>query len=294
MISKLKSKKGISLVEILVSLAIASLLLIPISSMVNTAIKTNKKSETRQQATLLGQQILEELELLPQIKKDKIDLSGGSIDGDIKNNSAYAVYETNKYKKENNTYAVKIEIEENKDIKYTQSSNSQDEDISDIKDKINLKSYENSGNIEIDKDGYKQSILIDDYQNIKINIEFIEENGLKKVKVSDGNSVETYSLKEDKLILNFTQDYNLNQGINIEVINSMKEATELYIQKSYECEERIYIDKVFGNINIYNIRDSAETEEMQMNNMYNIKVNISKDDKVLFNGSGNKNIKIND
>lgn len=53
--------KGLTLVEVVISLAIFSLLAVPVAGFVNSSVKMNKKSEVKQQATLLGQSILEEL-----------------------------------------------------------------------------------------------------------------------------------------------------------------------------------------------------------------------------------------
>lgn len=54
-------RKGMTLIEVVVSLALFSILAIPVAGVVNGSISLNKKAEVKQQATLLGQSILEEL-----------------------------------------------------------------------------------------------------------------------------------------------------------------------------------------------------------------------------------------
>ena len=54
-------KKGYTLVEIILSLALIALLLIPISNIVMTALKTGNRAETRQEGASAGQKVLEEL-----------------------------------------------------------------------------------------------------------------------------------------------------------------------------------------------------------------------------------------
>ena len=94
MVRKLKNNKGISLVEVLVSVAIIGIMIIPITNMVTTSIKTNKKSETRQYGMLLGEEVLEQIELMEygkkyqnNIKQSTINLpSGDKLEG---NNTEY-------------------------------------------------------------------------------------------------------------------------------------------------------------------------------------------------------------
>ncbi|MDY4078174.1 MAG: type II secretion system protein [Clostridium sp.] len=54
-------RKGYTLLEVILSVALIALLLIPISNMIMTAMKSNKRADIRQDGAVVGQQLLEEL-----------------------------------------------------------------------------------------------------------------------------------------------------------------------------------------------------------------------------------------
>lgn len=54
-------RKGYTLLEVILSVALIALLLIPISNMIMTAMKSNKRADIRQDGAIVGQQVLEEL-----------------------------------------------------------------------------------------------------------------------------------------------------------------------------------------------------------------------------------------
>lgn len=56
-----KRKKGMTLIEAIISVALFSLLIIPISGIIMNSVKTNKKAEVKQNAAYVGQQVLEEI-----------------------------------------------------------------------------------------------------------------------------------------------------------------------------------------------------------------------------------------
>jgi prepilin-type N-terminal cleavage/methylation domain-containing protein len=58
-----KCKKGLTLLEVIISLAILSITIIPLSTLVLTSIKTSNNSEYKQRATAVAQKLLEELKL---------------------------------------------------------------------------------------------------------------------------------------------------------------------------------------------------------------------------------------
>lgn len=89
--------KGLTLIEVVISLAIFSLLAIPVSGFVNSSIKMNKKSEVKQQATLLGQSILEELASVDKLVVGMNQLFGKSdveiLESDSCEGSQYCIKE---------------------------------------------------------------------------------------------------------------------------------------------------------------------------------------------------------
>ncbi|HAX72921.1 MAG TPA: hypothetical protein DCY20_05305 [Firmicutes bacterium] len=71
-----RKRKGLTLLEVVISLALFAILLVPISSFVNSSVQMNKKAEVKQQATLLGQSMLEELGSISELFVGENELFG--------------------------------------------------------------------------------------------------------------------------------------------------------------------------------------------------------------------------
>lgn len=75
--NKLK-KRGMTLIEVIISIAILSIVIVPISNMALTSVKINKEAEDKQQAVLKAQQILEEIKSITILKSfQNVNLSNG-------------------------------------------------------------------------------------------------------------------------------------------------------------------------------------------------------------------------
>lgn len=107
---KIKNTRGLTLVELLISMSILSIIGLAFFSTINTSIKTNKKNETDIKALHLAQSEVENLRV--QIKKltcstlDIVDLKDNKITINIDNYYASEEYE------------VKIKITEKEDLLY--------------------------------------------------------------------------------------------------------------------------------------------------------------------------------
>jgi prepilin-type N-terminal cleavage/methylation domain-containing protein len=69
-------KKGLTLIEVLISLTILSIIVIPISNLVLSSVKLNKSGEDKQKAVTIAQQIIEEVKAAPKLEGSMI-LSNG-------------------------------------------------------------------------------------------------------------------------------------------------------------------------------------------------------------------------
>ena len=58
---KNKAKKGITLIEVIISVTLLSILIIPLSTIVIKSLNNKEEASDRQKATYIGQKILEEL-----------------------------------------------------------------------------------------------------------------------------------------------------------------------------------------------------------------------------------------
>lgn len=65
-----KKKKGMTLIEVVVSLAIFAIIVIPLGLLVTTSVKTNKKSENVQQYSLNSQKIIEAIKAQHNVNAD--------------------------------------------------------------------------------------------------------------------------------------------------------------------------------------------------------------------------------
>ncbi|MGN9134389.1 prepilin-type N-terminal cleavage/methylation domain-containing protein [Clostridium sp. HCP1S3_B4] len=84
MFFKAKKKKGVTLIEVLASLAILALLIIPIANLVINSSSTAKRSQDKQKAYLAGQSVLEQIGNIDNSKKiDSYDLKYTNMSGDL-------------------------------------------------------------------------------------------------------------------------------------------------------------------------------------------------------------------
>lgn len=311
MISKLKSNKGFSLLEVLVSVTLIGIMIIPITNMVTTSIKTNKKSETKQYATLLGQEILEQLDLLEDgakyqdnIKQSLITLPSGDL---LKGNNLgyYNLYYSLEKKVEANTYLIEVTLDKNESIDYNYGEidgDNQDnlqispETVLDFK----KTSSDINGPIQVvyNSKTYNVKPIIDSNNTVKIDLKVMkdEDNLIKSIQLNETEIDIQESNFNNKLMLNLTKEYTFKSenGLNIDVYNNINPKLELYIKRSYKCDERVYTTNKQGVLKVINnLRDEEEMKTNKIHNFYNIQVKVSKDGNELFKSYANRNLKIN-
>ena len=311
MVRKLKNNKGISLVEVLVSVAIIGIMIIPITNMVTTSIKTNKKSETRQYGMLLGEEVLEQIELMEygkkyqnNIKQSTINLpSGDKLEG---NNTEYDKLQYTMEKEiEGDKYLVEVNLDKNNSIQYNygESADGNNENNKIIPDIIlDLKRDSNEINSPIcvtyGSKTYEIEPIIENNDTIKLELRVMNDSisNTKTITINEISIDIEGSNFNNKLMINLTNEYKskTDNGLNIDVYNSINPKLELYIKRSYDCEERVYTNNKQGSLKVINnLRDHVEASTNRIHDFYNIKVEVSKNGKELFTGYGNRNLKIN-
>lgn len=75
-----KKKKGMTLLEIVIALAIIGIMMLPLANSLLTSVKANKKGEDVQSSKLLAQQIVESLRVQGAIKNGSLNMAGGEFD----------------------------------------------------------------------------------------------------------------------------------------------------------------------------------------------------------------------
>ena len=138
-------RKGYTLLEVILSVALIALLLIPISNMIMTAMKSSKRADIRQDGAVVGQQVLEELKTY-----DNLDLAtntpinlldGTSFNKILASTTATQTVYSGSMKDGKQTYEVNVLVEKDNNFNgymaaTTTASNKPDTDYSCI---LNLK-----------------------------------------------------------------------------------------------------------------------------------------------------------
>lgn len=289
MIKLNKTKRGISLIEIVISIAILAIISIPISGMILTSVKTNKNSEDKQKAALLGQQILEEIRSTTiDIKSDEIILNTG-----VKLNKSF-------------------DEEHNK---YIFNTSNLDEDYNGLRANVTLEQYSDLGLDEVTtQENYDLEISIDKKNTnfiISVNDEEVEINELDNIKILIINNQEDIQLNINGVFIRvFNKNMEPKSGyINIklnnddlysklliEVINNIEDSMTLYLDNTNTKDsdtKNISIENLNGTIKrINNFTENNKNIEERKGTMFEVKVSITKDSNKLFEGSSIKNIYI--
>ena len=292
-----KIKKGMTLIEVIISVTLLSILIVPISGFIISSLKNNTTSQKKQEASYIGQKILEELKAYEELslKTDDIGsyfelLDGDKIYKDSDSNSFKSNFKRNIYGKvlENDDrklreYKVELTMTEYSNFKYNDINNV---DInSDADFKID---FINKDNISLNNNGTKETMSSSESIAIKIK----KENNEFNLSIYDKNNTEIGSAKKEnksnKILLYISSEYNINT--NIEIENYTGEWIYVYLIKQKNNSSDINIISTEGRVIL------SEEEEISLNEIgtmyqYTIKVKDSKDN-ILFQGQSSNNINI--
>ena len=122
-----KAKKGITLVEVVISVAIIAILLIPIGSLVMKSVNGNKRNENKQEATTFAQELLDEFSNVTTSDYRKINNNKGDLtlpNGEIITLDNWKGNKTISKKDGNTTYSIEYEVK--KSDKVTQDKSVDD------------------------------------------------------------------------------------------------------------------------------------------------------------------------
>jgi len=284
--NKVKAKKGMTLIEVIISVALLAILIIPLSSLVMSSLKNNINAEDMQKASYIGQKVLEELKAYDEIKLDESHkdfelLDGGKIiqisDGEFLGSFDRTIYggTSEAAGKNEDIYRVEVKIEKDENFQYENinnldknnnasfrmnfTKNNMINDIYNISDKLIM---------EIDKDSNSLVVYNESNSNNKLTIN----------KISTNNNIVLYI------------EENFSKDVNIEFKNKTEKTVEIHMIKEKNNSSKIKIYSNSGDVILY--EENAE-EENKIGDMYNYTV-IVKDKKnnTLFQGSSSNNVNI--
>ncbi|SHH46238.1 type IV pilus modification PilV family protein [Tepidibacter thalassicus] len=250
----IKSNKGLTLVEIIVSLAILGIIIAPLSSLFVSTIKINKDSENRMKADLLAQKYMEE-EKHSDVTGEKNETIS---DGDFQINKKvekYGSYSIQKGEGFNTNCQIEVEIENGK---------------------LNFKG-DNSNSFELEN-------------NKLIQLEIKKDDGSIIVDFKhDSSTIKSYNmtLNED---INIKLNCKESSKVTFEINALEGVATKVYIVKSIDSNSEIEVINKKGNVYVYrNIYDdSAKRDEETW--VYKITITVLKDNEELVKLVGLKRI----
>lgn len=287
--NKFKSKKGMTLIEVIISVTLLSILIVPLSSIVMSSLKNSKDGEYRQKASYIGQKIIEELKSYDYIKLD----SEGSfklLDGDkiTKNTSEnnftgkfqrtiFGAVDENKRPGETK-FNVEITMKKNEDFNF---DNTNKIDESKVKYKITFEKdvFEYNAYIN-DKTSEKLVVTEDLVFNINQNNLEIYNKSNNQIKISAEGTVG----KDNILLINIKNTYD--KLININLSNNVNNLFQIYLLKDSDINN-IKINPYKGDILLSEINSSLDN----ISNMYIYEVLVKDSkNKVLFRGSSSSNI----
>ena len=299
--NKAKVKKGITLIEVIISVALLSILIIPLSTMVITSLKNKEESSDRQKATYIGQKILEELKAYDAIYLKEDDnikyfnlLDAVDSDREIREVSNNELNEfTGEFKRnifgnqkdDPSEKLFNIEVNINKNDEFKNDLNYIDKTLAGYMLTFN----ENSIYYEFIKDQ-------NDEKN-KIPTSFISSNNIVNIEINNniltldnGTTKKDIPKELDKsniLIINLEDSYNKSTNINISNLQeniseekSVNEALEIILIKNRAENNSINIIASEGDILVKEINLD---DNLDLNDTYNYEIIVSdENNKELF------------
>lgn len=287
--NKVKAKKGMTLIEVIISVALLSILMVPISSLVMSSLKNNIDAEDMQKASYIGQKVLEELKAYDEIKleEESNEKYFNLLDGDsiVKKDEEFLgsfdrnIYGNPSNGKDKDTYRVDVKVEKDANFQYENINN---------RDKNNSASFKlnftNDNNIK-DPLGFSYSIsnklIMEIEKDSKILTLYNESNPTNKLTISKANT--------NNNIIFYIED-KFSKDVNIEFKNKTEETIEIHMIKENSNFLGMKIYSSSGNTILY--EENAE-EENKIGDMYNYTVTVmDKKNNILFQGMSNNNVNI--
>jgi len=299
--NRVRSKKGSSLIEVIVSVTILAIVIIPISNVVINAVKTNKMSERKQVASFQGQKLLEEFKSYDQISLDANEkftlLKGLTLSiKDPTNPNVYSGEDT--YSKGNDNYNLNVFME--KDINFENSSTTDNYVAS-----FSLLSSDNKITYKSGKTGtpeildFNSNKIIFEINSDATKIKLIEVNGVDETEIE---TWDVLKLSETNKILIYVGATFINQ-IDFEIRNldiNAKVGFDTIVQESVDEATRgdintepIGVNNGAAGTGVVEIHQSKQglTGEI-IGDLYKIKVEVKYKNDIYYTSSVAQNIQV--
>lgn len=298
--NKLKARKGMTLIELIISVALLSILIVPLSGLVISSLSNNKRSEYKQRASYVGQKVLEELKAYDEIL---LNIDGGTeyfelLDGDkivkssegssFSGNFSRTIYGSISEPLSTGEEIYQVSVTLTRNDKFNYGDNDNLIDYRDVDFRLDFL-REGKDKVILDSDPINKNMELNN--NEEIILELSDNINLKLYKKNDKDSkIEVSKLREinNKLLLYLDESY-VNKN-NIEIKNNTSNFIEVYLIKNDASSGKLNVFSNSGNIIIYEV---YKIERNKIGDLYNYTVIVSDNNgKELFRGASSKNLYI--
>jgi prepilin-type N-terminal cleavage/methylation domain-containing protein len=287
--NKIKVKKGMTLIEVIISVTLLSILIVPISTIVITSLRSSKDGEYKQKASYIGQKVLEELksydyitlqsegsekyfQLLDgdKIKKISEDIFTGNFERTI-----FGTIDEVNGKKEAK-FEVEVRIEKSSDFNF-EDSNYLDEENS----RYIISFEKKDGLYKVIGDNISQEISSDNNIVIEVNDNYLSISNNTGYKIDIPERVG----KDNSLFIKLKNTYD--KETTVEARNNLSDTFEINLINGSSLG-KLNIISSKGNIILSEIN---EINNSSNSNMYNYEVIVkNRRDEILFQGKSSNNI----
>lgn len=302
--NKVKAKKGMTLIEVIISVALLSILIVPLSGLVMSSLKNNISAEYRQKASYIGQKVLEELKAYDKITlkndagKKYFELLGGDeIIQDLKEDSTGNTFKgsfdrtiyggaSESAGKDDNLYNVEVKLEKDLNFQYENVNNlDKNNNAAFI---LNFLRDSSNNNIIKIKDNPDNSYAISNELIMELDKNSNNLIVYKKNESTPLVTVNKTNVDNNTIVLYIKEGFS--QNINIEFKNNTEETVEIHLISGDNNSSKFKIYSSIGDVILY---EEKQIEENPVADMYNYKVTVKdSENNTLFEGSSSKNVNI--
>lgn len=302
--NKVKAKKGMTLIEVIISVALLAILIVPLSGLVMSSLKNNKSAEYRQKASYIGQKVLEELKAYDKItlkndagKKYFELLDGDEIIQDLKEDSTGNTFKgsfdrtiyggaSESAGKDDNLYNVEVKLEKDLNFQYENVNNlDKNNNAAFI---LNFLRDSSNNNIIKIKDNSDNSYAISNELIMELDKNSNNLIVYKKNESTPLVTVNKTNVDNNTIVLYIKEGFS--QNINIEFKNNTEETVEIHLISGDNNYSKFKIYSSIGDVILY---EEKQIEENPVADMYNYKVKVKdRENNILFEGSSSKNVNI--
>ena len=305
-----KKKEGFTLLEVVISMAIIAIMSVSIYNGYILMIKQTKAGQVKQAAALEGKKAIEEIQAAIE------DSSFSASDTELKIGSTTTIGKqlTDSFYTRNldGNYVEKITVTAtNADTGGISFNDSSNLNTADTNYKINISKEKESDNQTVKDYIYGTIINANGKEESNPDTEELESQDkiILFMYLEKSGDVRTINIKNYKGNILLNRDLSFSTGklniyinfndykeidnsglkdVQINVYNNTKtDVPNIYVEKSNGLNADVQIFK--GQMNLYNNR-AEDKEKAKIGNLYDIKVEIMKDNDILFTGYSKKNI----